>query len=50
MNTLQEAERILSEMSRAEKAQVLQWVVEDLGDAFPAWRAEFTSRSPEPIL
>lgn len=35
MNTLQEAEKLLSEMSRAEKAQVLQWVVQDLGDAFP---------------
>ncbi len=35
MSTLQEAEGILSKMSRAEKAQVLQWVVQDLGDAFP---------------
>lgn len=35
MNTIQEAERILSAMSRAQKAQVLQWVVRDLGDAFP---------------
>ena len=30
-----DAENILSEMSRAEKAQVLQWIVLDLGDAFP---------------
>jgi len=35
MNTFQEAERFLTAMSRAEKAQVLQWVVRDLGDAFP---------------
>lgn len=35
MNTLEEAEKLLSEMTRAEKAQVLQWVVQDLGDAFP---------------
>ena len=35
MSTLQEAEKLLSEMTRAEKAQVLQWVVQDLGDAFP---------------
>lgn len=35
MNALQEAERILSTMTRAEKAQLLQWVVNDLGDAFP---------------
>lgn len=35
MSALQEAEGILSKMTRAEKAQVLQWVVQDLGDAFP---------------
>lgn len=35
MNTLQETERLLSQMTRAEKAQVLQWVVRDLGEAFP---------------
>lgn len=32
---MQEAERLLSTMTRAEKAQVLQWVARDLGDAFP---------------
>jgi uncharacterized protein (DUF433 family) len=32
---LQEIEQLLSTMARAEKAQVLQWVVRDLGDAFP---------------
>jgi uncharacterized protein (DUF433 family) len=32
---LQEVEQLLSTMVRAEKAQVLQWVVRDLGDAFP---------------
>jgi len=35
MSTLKEAEKLLSTMTRAEKAQVLQWVVSDLGDAFP---------------
>ncbi len=35
MNTLQEAEKLLSTMTPAEKAQVLQWVANDLGDAFP---------------
>lgn len=35
MSTLQEAAKLLSIMSRAEKAQLLQWVVRDLGDAFP---------------
>jgi hypothetical protein len=35
MNALREAEKILSTMTRAEKAQLLQWVASDLGDAFP---------------
>ncbi len=35
MSALQEAEKLLSTMTRAEKAQLLQWVVRDLGDAFP---------------
>ena len=35
MNVLQEAEKLLSAMTRGEKAQVLQWVARDLGDAFP---------------
>ena len=34
-STLQEAEKLLAQMTRAEKAQVLQWVVRDLGEAFP---------------
>ena len=35
MDTLEEMEKIISDLSRAEKAQLLQWVVRDLGDAFP---------------
>src|SRR3972149_10204208 len=35
MNALQETEKLLSTMTRAEKAQLLQWVVRNLGDAFP---------------
>jgi len=35
MSTLDEAQRLLSQMTPAEKAQVLQWVVRDLGNAFP---------------
>ena len=35
MSALQEVEKLLSAMTRAEKAQLLQWVVRDLGDAFP---------------
>jgi uncharacterized protein (DUF433 family) len=35
MSTIQQAEQLLANMTRAEKAQLLQWVVRDLGEAFP---------------
>lgn len=35
MTKLQQAQQLLSELTSAEKAQLLQWVVQDLGDAFP---------------
>ncbi len=35
MSAIQEVEKLLSQMSRAEKAQLLQLVVRDLGDEFP---------------
>ncbi len=35
MSALQDAEKLLSGLTRAEKAQLLQWVVRDLGDAHP---------------
>ena len=35
MTILENAEKLLASTNRAEKAQVLQWVVRDLGEAFP---------------
>ena len=35
LTLLQEVEKLLAALSRADKAQLLQWVVQDLGDAFP---------------
>ena len=35
MSTSADREKMLSEMTRAEKAQLLQWIVRDLGDDFP---------------
>ena len=35
MTGSQQVEKLLFGMSRAEKAQLLQWVARDLGDAFP---------------
>lgn len=35
MATLQATQELLSTLTRAEKAQLLQWIVCDLGDVFP---------------
>lgn len=35
MDALQEAGKLLPSLTRAEKAQLLQWVIADLGDNFP---------------
>lgn len=35
MDVLEQVEQLLRELSPAERAQVLQWVVRDLGEAFP---------------
>ena len=35
MSTVQEAEKLLSGMTRGEKVQLLQWVARDLGGAYP---------------
>jgi uncharacterized protein (DUF433 family) len=39
MSAFQEIEKLLSGMSRSEKAQLLKLVVRDLGDAFPGVEA-----------
>ncbi len=40
MSGLSDAEQILQRLSRAEKAQLLQWIARDLGDAFPGIESE----------
>jgi len=35
MSRTEELEKILDTMTRGEKAELLQWIVRDLGDAFP---------------
>jgi len=35
MSALESAEQAFAKLSRAEKAQVLQWAARDVGDAFP---------------
>ena len=39
MVSLRDLEEMISELSRAEKAQILQWVARDLGDSFPGIEA-----------
>ena len=50
MDILQEARKLLSTMTRAEKAQVLQWVVRDLGDAFPGIESNPNVCGGEPCI
>lgn len=40
MDVLEQVEHLLSEMTPGEKAQVLQWVVRDLGEAFPGIQSD----------
>jgi|SRR5438093_12385946 len=35
MSKLSEIQQLLSELTKAEKAQVLQWIARDLGQAYP---------------
>src|SRR5918996_1827524 len=35
MSTIHESKELLAKMTPAEKAQLLQWLVSDLGEAFP---------------
>lgn len=50
MKSLEEAQELLSGMTRAEKAQLLQWVVEDLGDAFPGIESRPGVSGGEPCI
>ena len=35
MDTIQHFEQLLAKLNKSEKAQLLQWVARDLGEAFP---------------
>jgi uncharacterized protein (DUF433 family) len=50
MSKMEEAERLLSEMTKSEKAQLLQWVVRDLGEAFPGIEADQRVSGGEPCI
>ncbi len=50
VSTLQKAEKLLTSMTRAEKAQVLQWVARDLGDALPGIESNPNICGGEPCI
>jgi hypothetical protein len=50
MSTLREIERLLPKLTRTEKAQVLQWVARDLGDAYPGIESDPAVCGGEPCI
>ncbi len=50
MSVLRDAEKLLNEMTRAEKAQLLQWVVRELGDATPGVESNPGVSGGEPCI
>lgn len=50
MSVLDEAEVLLGRMTRAEKAQILQWVARDLGEAFPGIASDPAIAGGEPCI
>lgn len=50
MSVLHQVEQLLSGMTRAEKARVLQWVVHDLGDDFPGIESRADVCGGEPCI
>ncbi len=50
MGALETAETLLAQLSRAEKAQLLQWAARDLGDAFPGIESRPGVCGGEPCL
>ena len=50
MSKMEEVERLLSEMTKSEKAQLLQWVVRDLGEAFPGIETDPGVSGGEPCI
>jgi uncharacterized protein (DUF433 family) len=50
MTPRREIEELLASLSRAEKAQLLQWIVHDLGDAFPGIESDPLVSGGEPRI
>jgi uncharacterized protein (DUF433 family) len=50
VSKLEEAEKLLAQLTRGEKAQVLQWLARDLGDAFPGIESNPNICGGEPCI
>lgn len=50
MSTIHESKEMLASVTRAEKAQLLQWLVSDLGDTFPGIETRPGVSGGEPII
>ena len=50
MTALQEAEKLLPALSRAEKAQLLRWVINDLSESFPGIESRAGVCGGEPCI
>ena len=50
MSALDEVAALLTRLSRSEKAQVLQWVARDLGDAYPGIERDPAVSGDEPCI
>ena len=50
MAALQEVEKLLPSLSRGEKAQLLKWVVQELGDDFPGIASRPDVSGGEPCI
>jgi len=50
MSAIDDAQKLLPHMSRAEKAMLLQWVARDLGDAFPGIESIPDVCGGEPVI
>ena len=50
MSTIHESKELLANMTRAEKAQLLQWLISDLGDTFPGIEMRAGVAGGEPCI
>lgn len=50
MSTIHESKEMLANMTRAEKVQLLQWLVSDLGEAFPGIETRVGVSGGEPCI